>query len=177
MSANPILIHQPVLIYAISAPRDAVELNDFVETQIQERIQTVDGIGEVVIFGGRERQIKIYVDPARLRAYNLPITEVSSAIRSQNLELPGGNLVEGAKTSGLRTISKLTDVDQFSEIVITSRNGFPIKIKDIARVQDGGADPSSAASIDGVPSIYLGIRKQSGSNTITLIDGVKEKNE
>ena len=165
----------PVLIYAISAPRDAVELNDFVETQIQERIQTVDGIGEVVIFGGRERQIKIYVDPARLRAYNLPITEVSSAIRSQNLELPGGNLIEGAKTSGLRTISKLTDVNQFGEIVITTRNGFPIKIKDIGRVQDGGADATSAASIDGVPTIYLGIRKQSGSNTITLIDGVKEK--
>ena len=165
----------PVLIYAISAPRDAVELNDFVETQIQERIQTVDGIGEVVIFGGRERQIKIYVDPTRLRAYNLPITEVSSAIRSQNLELPGGNLIEGAKTSGLRTISKLTDVNQFGEIVITTRNGFPIKIKDIGRVQDGGADATSAASIDGVPTIYLGIRKQSGSNTITLIDGVKEK--
>ena len=166
---------QPVLIYAISAPRDAVALNDFVETQIQERIQSVDGIGEVVIFGGRERQIKVYVDPTRLRAYNLSITEVSSAIRSQNLELPGGNLIEGAKTSGLRTISKLTDVNQFSEIVITTRNGFPIKIKDIARVQDGGADASSAASIDGVPSIYLGVRKQSGSNTIALIDGVKER--
>ncbi|MEP7038996.1 MAG: efflux RND transporter permease subunit, partial [Acidobacteriota bacterium] len=165
----------PVLIYAISAPRDAVELNDFVETQIQERIQSVNGIGEVVIFGGRERQIKIYVDPARLRAYNLSITEVSGAIRSQNLELPGGNLIEGAKTSGLRTISKLTDVNQFSEIVITTRNGFPIKIKDIARVQDGGADATSAASIDGVPSIYLGIRKQSGSNTVALIDGVKER--
>ena len=165
----------PVLVYAISAPRDAVELNDFVETQIQERIQTVDGIGEVVIFGGRERQIKIYIDPTRLRAYNLPITDVSNAIRSQNLELPGGNLVEGAKTSGLRTISKLTDVNQFGEIVITTRNGFPIKIKDIGHVQDGGADPSSAASIDGVPTIYLGIRKQSGSNTITLIDGVKER--
>ncbi|HVE58492.1 MAG TPA: efflux RND transporter permease subunit, partial [Pyrinomonadaceae bacterium] len=154
---------QPVLIYAISAPRNIVELNDFVETNIQERIQSVDGIGEVVIFGGRARQIKIYVDPTRLRAFNLSITEVSNAIRNQNLELPGGSLIEGAKTSGLRTISKLTDVNQFQEIVITSRNGFPIKIKDIGRVQDGGADASSAASLDGVQSLYLGIRKQSGS--------------
>jgi HAE1 family hydrophobic/amphiphilic exporter-1 len=166
---------QPVLIYAISAPRDVVALNDFVETAIQERIQSVDGIGEVVIFGGRDRQIKIYIDPTRLRAYNLSITDVSNAIRSQNLELPGGSLIEGARTSGLRTISKLTDVNQFSEIVITSRNGFPIKIKDIGRVRDGGADATSAASLDGVPSIYLGIRKQSGSNTIALINGVKEK--
>ncbi|MEO6590652.1 MAG: efflux RND transporter permease subunit, partial [Pyrinomonadaceae bacterium] len=168
---------QPVLIYAISAPRNMtlVELNDFVETNIQERIQSVDGIGEVIIFGGRQRQIKIFVDPTRLRAYNLSITEVSNAIRNQNLELPGGTLIEGAKTSGLRTISKLTDVNQFNEIVITVRNGFPIKIKDIGRVQDGGADATSAASLDGVQSLYLAIRKQSGSNTIVLINGVKER--
>jgi len=168
---------QPVLIYAISAPRnmDLVELNDFVETNIQERIQSVDGIGEVIIFGGRQRQIKIYVDPVRLRAFNLSITEVSNAIRNQNLELPGGSLIEGAKTSGLRTISKLTEVSQFNDIVITSRNGFPIKIKDIARVQDGGADATSAASLDGTQSLYLAIRKQSGSNTIALINGVKER--
>ena len=166
---------QPVLIYAISAPRDVVALNDFVETQLQERIQSVDGVGEVVIFGGRARQIKIFIDPARLRAFNLSITEVSAAIRNQNLELPGGSLIEGAKTSGLRTISKLTDVNQFSEIVITTRNGFPIKIKDIGRIQDGGADATSAASLDGVQSVYLGIRKQSGSNTINLINGVKER--
>ncbi|HEY0462551.1 MAG TPA: efflux RND transporter permease subunit [Pyrinomonadaceae bacterium] len=168
---------QPVLIYAISAPRNMnlVELNDFVETNIQERIQSVDGIGEVIIFGGRERQIKIYVDPVRLRAFNLSITEVSNAIRNQNVELPGGSLIEGARTSGLRTISKLTEVSQFSDVVITSRNGFPIKIKDIARVEDGGADASSAASLDGTQSLYLAIRKQSGSNTIALINGVKER--
>ncbi len=168
---------QPVLVYAISAPPNMslVELNDFVETNIQERIQSVDGIGEVVIFGGRERQIKVLVDPTRLRAFNLSITEVSNAIRNQNLELPGGNIIEGAKTSGLRTISKLTDVNQFAEIVITTRNGFPIKLKDIGRIQDGGADATSAASLDGVQSLNLAIRKQSGSNTIELISGVKER--
>ena len=168
---------QPVLIYAISAPpgMDLVALNDFVERNLQERIQNTDGIGEVVIFGGRQRQIKVFVDPVRLRAYNLSITEVSNAIRNQNLELPGGSLIEGARTSGLRTISKLTEVSQFNDIVITTRNGFPIKIKDIAQVRDGGADATSAASLDGVQSLYLAIRKQSGSNTIALISGVKER--
>ena len=93
-----------MLIYAISAPRDVISLTDFIETNIQERIQSIDGIGEVVVFGGRARQIKVNIDPAKLRAYNLSITEVASAIRNQNLELPGGSLIEGAKTSGLRTI-------------------------------------------------------------------------
>lgn len=165
----------PILIYSISAPRNVVELSDFVETQLQERIQSGDGVGEVVIFGGRDRQIKIYVNPERLRAYNLSITDVSNAIRSQNLELPGGSLIEGAKVSGLRTISKLTEVSQFNDITITTRNGFPIKISDIGRVQDGGADASTAASLDGVQSVSLAIRKQSGSNTIAVINGVKER--
>ncbi len=165
----------PVLIYAISAPRNLTELNDFVETQIQERIQQVDGIGEVVIFGGRQRQIKIRIDPTRLKAFNLAITDVSAAIRSQNLELPGGNITEGARISGLRTISKLTEVEQFNEIVITTRNGFPIKIRDIGGVEDGAADASSAASLNGVQSLYLAVRKQSGSNTINLIRGVKAR--
>jgi hydrophobic/amphiphilic exporter-1 (mainly G- bacteria), HAE1 family len=180
-SADPPVVRKsdpdstPILIYSISAPRDVVALNDFVESQIQERIQSADGVGEVVIFGGRVRQIKVYIDPTRLRAYNLSITDVSNAIRNQNLELPGGSLIEGAKTSGLRTISKLTEVNQFNEIVITSRNGFPIKIKDIGRVQDGGADATTAASLDGVQSVSLAIRKQSGSNTIAVINGVKER--
>ncbi len=165
----------PVLIYAISAPRDLVALNDFVETAIQERIQSVDGIGEVVIFGGRQRQIKIMIEPAKLRAYNLAITDVANAIRSQNLELPGGNITEGARTSGLRTISKLTEVSQFNDIVITTRNGYPIRISDIGRAEDGAADAGSAASLNGVQSLYLAIRKQSGSNTIALINGVKAR--
>src|SRR4051812_13144696 len=88
---------QPVLVYAISAPRSAVELNTLVQNQIQERIESADGVGEVVVFGGREREIKIYVDPDRLRAFNLSVTEVSNALRSQNLELPGGRLDEGAR--------------------------------------------------------------------------------
>lgn len=165
----------PILIYSISAPRDVVELTDFVETQLQERIQSAAGVGEVVIFGGRNRQIKIYVNPDRLKAYNLSITDVSNAIRSQNLELPGGSLIEGSKVSGLRTISKLTEVEQFNDITITTRNGFPIKISDIGRVVDGGADASTAASLDGVQSVSLAIRKQSGSNTIAVINGVKER--
>ena len=166
---------QPVLQYAISAPRNVVDLNDLVETQIQERIQSADGVGEIQIYGGRQRQIKIYINPDRLRAYNLSVTQVSQAIQSQNQELPGGNLIEGAKTSGLRTISKLTDVKQFNDIVIVTRSGFPIKIKDIGHVEDGGADATTAASLNGVQSVSLAVRKQSGSNTIAVIANIKQR--
>ncbi|MCB1025070.1 MAG: efflux RND transporter permease subunit, partial [Acidobacteria bacterium] len=165
----------PVLIYSVSAPRNAIELTNMVENLVQERIESADGVGEVQIFGSRERVVKILIKPDRLRAYNLSVTDVTNAVRSQNLELPGGDLTEGAKTLGLRTMSKLKDIKEFSEIVITTKNGFPIRIKDVGRVDDSGADATSAASLNGVQSVSVAIRKQSGSNTIELIRNVKAR--
>ncbi len=165
----------PVLIYSISGPRSSIELTNIVQNQIQERIESADGVGEVVVFGGRQREIKVYIDPARLRAYNLSITEVTNALRAQNLELPGGRLDEGARTVTLRTLSRITKVEDFNSIVVGTRNRYPVKISDIGRVEDGGVDPTSAASLNGVPSVSLGIRKQSGANTIALINGVKQR--
>ncbi|MDQ6787506.1 MAG: efflux RND transporter permease subunit [Acidobacteriota bacterium] len=166
---------QPVLIYSVSAPRSVIELTNLVQKQIQERIENAEGVGEVQVFGGRAREIKIYVNPDRLRAYNLSITEVSNALRAQNTESPGGAVNEGAKTTNLRTLSKITDIKDFNEIVITTRKGFPVKIKDVGRVVDGGVDPTTAASLDSVQSVSLAIRKQSGSNTVALIRSVKQR--
>ena len=166
---------QPVLMYSVSAPRDVVELTDLVQNLVVERIENSDGVGEVQIFGSRQRQVKIYLNPDRLRAYNLSVTQVSQAIQSQNLEAPGGSVNEGAKTTALRTLSRITSIEGFNDVVVTTRNGFPIKIKDVGRVVSGGADPSSAASLDSVPSVTVAVRKQSGANTVALIRGVKER--
>ena len=165
----------PVLIYSVSAPRSAIELTNMVENLIQERIESADGVGEVQIFGARQRVVKVLINPNRLRAYDLSVTDVTNAVRSQNLELPGGDLTEGAKTLGLRTMSKLTEMEQFNDIVITTKNGFPVRIRDIGRVDDSGADATSAASLNGTQSVSVAIRKQSGSNTIELIDNVKTR--
>lgn len=166
---------QPILQYVISAPRGVTDLTEQVENLIQERIESADGVGEVFMWGARGKQVKIFIDPVRLRAYDLSVTDVTSAVRAQNQELPGGNLIEGEKTLGLRTMSKLTEVDQFNDIVVVTRNGFPIKVKDVGRVEEGGAEPTSAASLDGVQSVSLGIRKQSGANTIAVINNVKTR--
>ncbi|MGD9628799.1 MAG: efflux RND transporter permease subunit [Pyrinomonadaceae bacterium] len=164
---------QPILMYTISAPRDVMELSEMVENLIQERIESADGVGEVFMWGSRSPQVLVSINPDRLRAFNISVTEVTNAIRSQNQEMPGGNLIEGQRTLGLRTMSKLTDVDQFNELVITTRNGFPIKIKDVGQVRKQGGEPSTAASLDGTPSVSVGIRKQSGANTIAVIQNVK----
>ncbi len=166
---------QPVLQYSISAPRNVIDLTMQVENLIQKRIESADGVGEVFLYGARQRQIKIFVNPERMRAYGLSATDVTNAVRSQNQEMPGGNLIEGAKTLGLRTISKLNEVSEFSDIVVANRNGYQVKISDIGRVEEGGADPSSAASLDGVQSVSLAVRKQAGANTIAVINGVKAR--
>jgi multidrug efflux pump subunit AcrB len=166
---------QPVIQYAISAPRTSIDLTDFVQNQIQERLESVDGVGEVVVYGGRQRQIKIYINPERLRAYNLSTTDVVNALRAQNLELPGGNLQEGAKVVSLRTMSRVQTVEGFNQIVITNRNKYPVKISDIGRAEDTGADPSSAASLNGTPSVSLAVRKQSGANTVAVISNIKAR--
>ena len=166
---------QPILMYTISAPRDMMVLTEQVENLIVERLESADGVGEVFMWGSRSPQVRVNVNPDRLRAYNIPVTDVSAAIRSQNQEMPGGNLIEGRRTFGVRTMSKLTEVEQFNDIVITTRNGFPIKIKDIGTVEKTGGEPSSAASLDGVPAVSVGIRKQAGANTIAVINNVKTR--
>ncbi len=166
---------QPILMYTISAPRDVMELTEQVENLILERIESADGVGEAFMWGARTPQVQINVNPDRLRAFNIPVTEVSAAIRSQNQELPGGNIIEGQRTLGVRTMSKLTRVEQFNDVVIATRNGFPIKIKDVGTVKMTGGEPSSAASLDGVPSVSVGVRKQAGANTIAVINNVKTR--
>lgn len=165
----------PILMYSISAPRSSIDLSELAQTLIVEKVESADGVGEVFVWGGRSKQIKLYIDPDRLRAYDLTVTQVTSAVSAQNQELPGGTLVEGAKTVGLRTISKLTKVDDFSDIVIATKNSFPIKVKDVGRVEVGGADPSTTLSLDGTPSVAVGVRKQAGSNTVAVISGVKQR--
>jgi HAE1 family hydrophobic/amphiphilic exporter-1 len=167
----------PVIQYAISAPRPIVELTEIVDKQVRERLESVDGVGDVFLYGARQRQIKIYLNPEKLQAYNISVTDVANALRTQNLELPGGRFDEGARTANLRTMSRVTSVEQFNDIVVATKNHYPVRIRDIGRVEDTGADPTSAASLNGVPSVSVAVRKQSGENTMAVIRAVKQRME
>ncbi|MEP6925543.1 MAG: efflux RND transporter permease subunit [Pyrinomonadaceae bacterium] len=165
----------PIIQYAISRPGSVIDLTQFVTKEIQEKVETVDGVGDVQVYGGRARQIKIFLDPDKMRSYNLTVANVDSAVAAQNQELPSGRLNEGATSVTLRTLSKLTKVEDFNDIIVKNQNGYPIKISDIGRVADTGADPNSAVTLNGNPSVSLGIIKQSGANTVSVISGVKQK--
>src|SRR5919206_1392516 len=124
----------PILLYSMTGPYSVLQLTDIAQNQIVKRIESAYGVGDVFIYGARQRQINVHVDPERLRAYNLSTVDVANALRTQNLELPGGRVNEGAKTVTLRTMSRVTRVEDFNQIVIANRKGYPIKIGDVATV-------------------------------------------
>ena len=167
----------PILMFAVSAPRDVVDVTTITENVLKERLESLDGVGEAVIFGGRRREIHVSVDPDRLRAYDLTVSQVAQALRTQNLELPGGRVEEGAREVTIRTLGRVEDPQQFASIVIRTHDGYPIRVRDIGTVEDAGVEPRSAARLNGRPAVMLAIRKQSGTNTAAVAAGVKERME
>src|SRR5436305_1460989 len=166
---------QPIILYSMTGPYSVLQLTDIANNQIVKRIESAYGVGDVFVYGARQRQINIHIDPDRLQAYNLSTVDVSNALRAQNLELPGGRVNEGAKTVTLRTMSRVEKVEDFNDLVVTNTNGYPVKITDIGSVEDSGVDPTSISSLNGGAAVTLAIRKQSGSNTVAVISAVKQR--
>lgn len=165
----------PIIFYSISSDMDIRDLTELVRKQLKERLETINGVGQVSIYGGRTREIHIFLNPDRLRSYNLSVAQISNAIATQNSELPGGNIDQGQNQVTVRTMGRVTDPEKFADIVVANLNGFPVKIKDIGHVEDGGVEPKSASSVNGKPAVVLAVTKQSGTNTVAIVNSVKER--
>lgn len=165
----------PVISVALWSNRPIREVTEYADKTIRRRIESVSGVGQVEILGGRSRQINILVDAYRLRAYNLTVTDVINALRQQNLEVPGGRVEEGQRTLTLRTQSRIQSLPDFSRIIIKAAEGGQILLSDVARVEDGVQDEVTAAEVDRRPAVILNIRKQSGTNALAVIDAIKAR--
>ncbi|MGQ0761655.1 MAG: efflux RND transporter permease subunit [Acidobacteriota bacterium] len=163
----------PVLTIALSADRSIRELTELGDKTARPQLERVGGVGEVRVVGGLQRAINLWVDAERLEAYQIPITQVRQALQRQNADVPGGNVNTGKEELVLRTLGRFTDPRQFEELVIANINGSPIRVRDIGRVEDGTKEQRSLARLNGVPTVTLDIRRQSGANTIQVINGIK----
>jgi HAE1 family hydrophobic/amphiphilic exporter-1 len=152
-----------------------VELTTFVEQNVQDRLESVNGVGEVLLYGARRRELQVKIDPDRLTGYGLTVTDVATAIRQQNLELPGGRLEQGTRDLSVRTRGRLERPDDFANIVVATRGNGAVLVRDIGTVEDTGADPSSTSSLNGQPAVTVAVRKQSGVNTVALADALKAR--
>jgi len=163
----------PVLTVALSANRSIRELTEFADKVVKVQLERATGVGEVQVIGGQERAIKIWVSAERLAAYGLPITAVRDAIAQQNTNIPGGNVTSGQQEQTLRTMGRLRDPRGFDELVIANVAGAPIRVRDIGHAEDGTYEQRSLARLDGVPTVILEVRRQSGANTVAVIESAK----
>ncbi|MEW6733556.1 MAG: efflux RND transporter permease subunit, partial [Acidobacteriota bacterium] len=163
----------PVLTIALSGDRSVRELTELADRIVKTQLERSTGVGEVRVVGGLERAINVWVDADRLAAYKIPITAVRNAIVNQNADVPGGNVTAGAHEQTLRTMGRITDAKAFNEMVIATVNGMPIRIKDIGRAEDGTKEQRSVSRLNGVPTVTLDVRRQSGANTVAVIEAAK----
>ena len=164
----------PVMTLAVSANRSTRELTELADKVVKAQLERAAGVGEVVIVGGLKRAINIWIDSARLTAYRIPITAVRNAVIRQNADVPGGNITAGDREQTLRTMGRVVDPRAFNDLVVATVNGAPVRIQDIGRAEDGTKEQRSIARLDGVPTVILEVRRQSGSNTVEVIKDVKE---
>jgi HAE1 family hydrophobic/amphiphilic exporter-1 len=165
----------PVLTVALSADRPIRELTEMADRLVKIPLERSSGVGEVRIVGGLERAINVWVDADRLAAYQIPITAVRNAIVRQNADVPGGNVTAGSREETLRTMGRITDPKEFHDLVIATINGAPVRVRDIGRAEDGTKEQRSVARLNGVPTVTLEVRRQSGANTVEVIEAAKAK--
>jgi HAE1 family hydrophobic/amphiphilic exporter-1 len=167
----------PVLTIALSGNRDLRELTEIADKVVKVQLERSTGVGEVRLVGGLERAINIWVDPERLEAYQIPITEVRDALVRQNTDVPGGNVTDANREMTLRTMGRFTEAKDFNNLVVRTVNGQPVRIRDLGDAEDGTKEQRSVARLNGVPTVTLEVRRQSGANTVEVIEAAKENLE
>jgi len=163
----------PVLTVAVAGDRPLRELTELADKVVKVQLERSFGVGEVRLVGGLNRAINIWVEADRLAAYQLPITAVREALVRQNADMPGGNVTAGLRESSLRTLGRVAGPRAFDDVVIATVNGAAIRVRDVGRAEDGTAEQRSVARLNGVPSVILEVRRQSGENTVSVIDSAK----
>jgi HAE1 family hydrophobic/amphiphilic exporter-1 len=164
----------PVLTVALSADRSLRELTELGDKIVRPQLERIGGVGEVRVVGGLDRAINVWIDADRLAAYQIPISQIRQSLDRQNADVPGGNVTTGKEELTLRTLGRFTDPRQFNDLVIANVNGAPIRLRDVGRVEDGTKEQRSFSRLNGVPTVTLDIRRQSGANTVEVIKGLKD---
>lgn len=165
----------PILTIAVSGQRPMREVTEIADKTVTDAISSIDGVGSVTMIGGNKRAMQVVVDTAKLEGYRISIDQVRAALVNQNLEIPGGRIDQTGREVTLRTMGRMRDATEFNNIIIANIGGQPLRIRDIGRAEDSIEEPRTAAILDGTPTVNLIVLKQSGENTVEVIDRVKRK--
>ncbi|MBX3198896.1 MAG: efflux RND transporter permease subunit [Labilithrix sp.] len=162
----------PVLFVALRSKESVRDISELADKVVRRRLETIDGVGEVNLVGARKRQINVLMDPIALRSHGLTAFDVQRAIGAQNLNVPGGSVETGPADITLRVAGRVGSVAEIGRIIVQQRDGHLVRVDDVARVEDGSEREESAAQFDGERTVVLQIKKQSGKNTVAVVDQV-----
>ena len=165
----------PIMRIAVNGNRSRNELREIADNTITDLIEQTDGVAEATVYGGRDKIVRVDLSQNRMAAYGITITEVYSALARQNLELGGGKITEGFYDYTIRTVGEYTSVDDINATVITTRNGYVVRLADIGNAYLGYRDKSNEVLINGQPGVYISVTKQSGKNSVTVANAVYKK--
>lgn len=159
----------------IRGNRSPDDLKQIAENTITSIIEQADGVGQAEVNGGRTAQVNVRLDANRMQAYGYTIPTVTAALSKQNLELGGGKVQEGTKNYIVRTTGEYNSVDEIANTVISTVNGYAVRLRDVADVSLGYADTSQESFINGEKGVYVSVTKQSGSNSVNVANAVYKK--
>ncbi len=165
----------PVLFVAVNADAPLGEITEVADKVVRRRIESVTGVGQVSVLGGTKRQVNVALDAERLRAHGLTAVDVQRAIAGSNLTVPGGRLESGPDQAVLRVRGRVQSPHQIAELVLRDDSGQRVTVGDVARVEDGAERAETVALRDGKPAVVLSIRKQSGENSVAMVDELRAR--
>ena len=167
----------PILRIAVRGNRSADDLKQIADDYIVDVIEQADGVGEASSSGGRTKIVRVEIEQNRLQAYGLTLTQVASSLARQNIEIGGGQITEGSRDYSVRTIGEYKSIDEINSTVVTTKNGYDVKLIDLGHAFLGYKDASSEVYINGEPGVYVSVTKQSGENSVNVANGVYKKME
>ncbi|WP_437796517.1 efflux RND transporter permease subunit [Sorangium sp. So ce693] len=165
----------PVMLVSVSSDQPIRELSEIVDKRVRRQIESISGVGQVSLIGAQSRQINVWLDPIALRAQGITAAEVQRAIAAQNLMTPGGSVETGPEDLTLRVMGRVESPEALGRIVLREQEGHAVRLSDVARVEDGRAEEKTWAQLDERRTVLLSVVKQSGQNTVAVVDAVKAR--
>jgi HAE1 family hydrophobic/amphiphilic exporter-1 len=165
----------PVLWIAVTGPQSVRDLSTYTNEILKEQLQRIEGVGALRIAGLRLRQGRVWLDANKLRAYQIAPGDVAQALQLENVEIPGGRIESDTKEYSIKIKGEFPRIQEFNDLIVAYYRGAPVRIRDIGRAEDGMEERRNLARFNGKPCVSIGIQKQSGSNTVAIIDRVKRE--
>jgi multidrug efflux pump subunit AcrB len=167
----------PVLWLALSGQKSVRDLSTYADEVLKEQLQRINEVGAIRMGGLRLRQVRIWLDRYKLEAYRLTAHDMIRTLQRENVELPGGRIESTTKEYSVKIKGEVPSPQAFNDLIVGYANNSPVRMRDIGRAEDGMAERRSIARFNGVPSVGLGVQKQSGTNTVEVINRVKKELE